>query len=318
MAELYRDQGRYAEAEPLYRRAITTEEKALGANHPEIAALLITWRNCSAKRSLRRRGATPTPRARYLQNGAHPEHPDTASGLNSLALLYRKQGRLSEAQSLLRRALDIYENALGPIHPDVATALNNLALLCPRGTPVLYHRAITIYERALGPEHPYTATGLHNLALQYYYMGRYTDAECLFRRSLVIRERAFGPEHPEIASCLSSLADYFDQGRYAEATSLRRQALIIREATLGLEHPYTATSLSNLALTYDSQSLFDDAEPLYRQALAIYEKSFRRIPNRQAAREPLQDVVLAFCGIGGLLKLGLRKSLASSCGEAIQ
>ena len=43
-----------------------------------------------------------------------PEHPDTALSLNNLAFLYRDQGRLVEAASLLQRALAISEAALGP------------------------------------------------------------------------------------------------------------------------------------------------------------------------------------------------------------
>jgi tetratricopeptide (TPR) repeat protein len=40
LAELYRAQGRYAEAEPLCRRALPTFEKALGVEHPNVATTL--------------------------------------------------------------------------------------------------------------------------------------------------------------------------------------------------------------------------------------------------------------------------------------
>ncbi len=36
-AEAYLDQGRYAEAEPLYKRALIIQEKALGLAHPVVA-----------------------------------------------------------------------------------------------------------------------------------------------------------------------------------------------------------------------------------------------------------------------------------------
>ena len=39
-AELYKEQGRYAEADPLYRRALATWKKALGPNHPDLAQSL--------------------------------------------------------------------------------------------------------------------------------------------------------------------------------------------------------------------------------------------------------------------------------------
>ena len=37
LGELYRVQGRYAEAEPLYKRALAIVEKALGPEHPHVA-----------------------------------------------------------------------------------------------------------------------------------------------------------------------------------------------------------------------------------------------------------------------------------------
>ena len=40
LAVLYRDQGKYAEAEPLYQRALAIREKALGSDHPDVAASL--------------------------------------------------------------------------------------------------------------------------------------------------------------------------------------------------------------------------------------------------------------------------------------
>ncbi len=40
LAELYRAQGRYAEAEPLYQRALAICEKVLGLEHPAVATSL--------------------------------------------------------------------------------------------------------------------------------------------------------------------------------------------------------------------------------------------------------------------------------------
>ena len=40
LAELYRVQGHYAKAEPLYQRSLTILEKALGPEHPKVATSL--------------------------------------------------------------------------------------------------------------------------------------------------------------------------------------------------------------------------------------------------------------------------------------
>ncbi len=40
LARLYQAQGKYAEAEPLYQRALAIVEKALGPEHPHVATSL--------------------------------------------------------------------------------------------------------------------------------------------------------------------------------------------------------------------------------------------------------------------------------------
>jgi len=40
LAGLYKDQGRYGEAEPLYKRSLAIDEKALAPDHPKVATAL--------------------------------------------------------------------------------------------------------------------------------------------------------------------------------------------------------------------------------------------------------------------------------------
>ena len=58
-----------------------------------------------------------------------PQHPDVATSLNSLAVLYSAQGRYEAAEPLLERALAISEVVLGAQHPQVAVVLENYAAL---------------------------------------------------------------------------------------------------------------------------------------------------------------------------------------------
>jgi tetratricopeptide (TPR) repeat protein len=46
LAELYRAQGQYAKAEPLYQRALASREKALGPEHPKVAISLENYALC--------------------------------------------------------------------------------------------------------------------------------------------------------------------------------------------------------------------------------------------------------------------------------
>ena len=49
------------------------------------------------------------------------------NSLNSLSLLYQKQGNYAAAEPLYKRALAIVEKALGPAHPHVMTLLESMA-----------------------------------------------------------------------------------------------------------------------------------------------------------------------------------------------
>src|SRR5262245_11125831 len=77
-------------------------------------------------------------------------------------------GKYAEAEPLLRRALELREEALGAKHLDVAAALNSLAnvyadqRLTAKAEP-LHERALAIREEALGKQHPQVASSLNNL-----------------------------------------------------------------------------------------------------------------------------------------------------------
>jgi tetratricopeptide (TPR) repeat protein len=87
------------------------------------------------------------------------EHPDTATSLNNLALLYVDQGDYARAEPLYQQALAIRKKVLGEEHPDTATSLNNLARIYRRQgdyarAEPLYQQALAIRKKVLGEEHP--------------------------------------------------------------------------------------------------------------------------------------------------------------------
>jgi tetratricopeptide (TPR) repeat protein len=122
------DAGRYVEAEPLYKQALETREKALGKDHPSTATSL---NNLAGLYDLQGRYAEAEPlykRALEIHEKAlGKDHPSTAIDLNNLALLYKSQGKYAEAEPLYKLALTIFEAALGPEHPNMATVLGNYA-----------------------------------------------------------------------------------------------------------------------------------------------------------------------------------------------
>ena len=125
---------------------------------------------------------------RIRQKVLGPEHPDTATSLNNLAVLYQDMGEYAKAEPLYQEALRIRQKVLGPEHPDTAMSLNNLALLYQamgeyaKAEP-LYQEALQIWQKVLGPEHPDTAKSLDNLALLEFDLGRIDEATALARQA---------------------------------------------------------------------------------------------------------------------------------------
>src|SRR3984893_8260093 len=302
-ADALYEKGRYAEAEPLYKRSLAIREKALGPDHPDVAASL---NNLALLYDQQGRHVDAEPLYKKAlaiwEKALGPDHPDVATSLNNLALLYDAQGRYAEAEPLYRRSLAIREKILAPDDPDVTYPLNNLALLYKKqgryaDAEPLYKKTLAIFEKALGPEHPDVATALNNLAALYEGEGRYADAEPFLKRSLAIFEKALGPDNPNVATALNNLAAlYDDQGRHADAELLHKRSLAIREKAFGPDHPDVASSLNNLGTLYNSQGRYADAEPFYKRSLAITEKAFG--PEHPDVATPLNNLAFNYYSQG--------------------
>jgi tetratricopeptide (TPR) repeat protein len=198
---LLRYTNRLAEAEPLYRRALTIVEKNHSPDHPFVAICLnnlggllrYTDRLAEAEPLYRR--ALAIDEANY-----GPDHPTVAIRLNNLAALLRITNRPSEAERLFRRVLAIDEASYGPDHPEVATDLNNLAVLLRDTTGLaeaepFYRRAALILLRSSktsGHLLPNTAPALRNYAFALGKTGREPDDASAVLASVMI-EAGFDP-----------------------------------------------------------------------------------------------------------------------------
>ncbi len=281
LAILYKQQGKYAEAEPLYMKALKIREESLGPEHPKVAAILNNLGNLYRAQGKYAEAERFHKRALAIREKALGlEHPDVVQSLNNMANLYKSQHRFAEAESLYRRSLEIRGKKLGPDHPDTATSIKSLANLYwtqgkyAKAEP-LYQRALEIRQKVFGPEHPRVALSLHALGMLYKSQGRYAEAEDLYLKALDIQEEALGSDHHlDLAPILNSLGIlYDDQGKFSEAERLHKQALALRESALGPEHRDLAQSLNNLAGLYGAYARWPEAERLYKRALAIKEKA---------------------------------------------
>jgi tetratricopeptide (TPR) repeat protein len=206
------------------------------------------------------------------------DHPNTATNLNNLAILYRNLGNYEQAELLNQRALNINVKAYGPDHPNTVTNLNNLAVLCMsqgnyKQAELLYQRTLSIPERLLGSDHIDTASSLNNLAFLYYKQGKYEQAESLYQRALAICEKVLPSDHPFAAATLNNFALLYQaQGKYKQAELLYQRVLAICEKVLPPDHPNYSMTLENYASLLRKMNRTTEAAQLENRAMEIRAK----------------------------------------------
>lgn len=227
------DEGRYEDAERLYRGAIEKLERKHGRDAPAVATGL---KNLAFIFHLQGRYADAEPlyvRALAIRKAAFGDNdPQVALVLSQLAEVYQAQRRFDDAERLNKQAVQIFERTRGTESLDAGLGYNNLARLYLaqrryEEAEVLFLRALRIFEKVRGPIHSDVALACNNLALVYQARGRYADAVAYFTRALAIF-RAPGRDNPEVAVALRNLAAlYAEQRQWSKALDYYGQAVKI-------------------------------------------------------------------------------------------
>ena len=97
-----------------------------------------------------------------------PEHPDTLTSTDNLALTYRDQGRWAEAEKLQVQVMETCKRVLGPEHPDTLLSMwalsHTLEKLCRHGEALsMLQACVQLQNQRLGPSHPDTVAATATL-----------------------------------------------------------------------------------------------------------------------------------------------------------
>ncbi len=108
LAAVYRAQGKYGKAEPLLKRALANDEKALGPDHTDVATDLNNLALVYQAQGKSAEAEPPYKRALAIwEKALGSEHPNVATALENYATLLRATGRHTEAAKLEARAQQI-------------------------------------------------------------------------------------------------------------------------------------------------------------------------------------------------------------------
>jgi tetratricopeptide (TPR) repeat protein len=283
LGNLYFDQGKLKEAEAMYQRALTGNEKALGPDHTstletvrKLGTLYFNQGKLKEAEVMYQRALTGNEKA------LGPDHPSTLNTIHNLGYLYSDRGKLKEAEVMYQRALTGNEKALGPDHTSTLKTVHNLGILYfdqgkLKEAEAMYQRALTGNEKALGPDHTLTLLTVYTLGTLYRGQGKLKEAEAMYQRALTGNEKALGPEHTSTLNTVCALGIlYYNQGKLKEAEVMYQRALAGKEKVLGPDHPSTLNAIHNLGYLYFDQGKLKEAEAMYQRALTGNEKALGR------------------------------------------
>ena len=244
-AQVHEEQGRYGQAEAMFKWVLGSWEKALGAEHPDLIPYLTKLSALCEARRRHKEAQEFSDRVRAINDrtfgGTSPFREVPSPNLGGL---FDVRGRYIESKPLAEQVLLIKQKSLGRSHTYVADALENLAMsllvqsrhwgigtwdegwqLRRRGMS-LAKRAIAIRRRTHSPENCDLAGSLEKLAKFYDDDEHSTRSERLRRQAVNVRESEFGPEHPEVARALYNLAKHRWGGMLLRLDELRQHLLI--------------------------------------------------------------------------------------------
>lgn len=223
----------------------------------------------------------PTP-----ANTSPEDHdlPTTLALKDSLGAALTKQGKYSEAATLLREVLTTRESLnQSPTSPGILCTMNNLAAALHHqghfaSAESLHRRVLESDTQTLGISHPNTITAMHNLAALLAHQGldndkanaKLSEAAELLQRALQLSQQVNGPRSPSTLRIMGNQVDILlKQEKYEQAEGLAREVLALRREVLRSHHPEIATAVHSLRVVLGKLGKVDEAEALRREERAL-------------------------------------------------
>ncbi|KAM0251725.1 hypothetical protein ACHAQJ_008046 [Trichoderma viride] len=113
------DDGRYQEAETVFKQVVETRKRKLGANHPDTLKSIHNLAGTYMKQDRLEDAENLNVQVmKMMKTELGADHPDTLKSIHNLAVIYKKQGRLKEAEKLNLQLIKTRKIELGGEHPD--------------------------------------------------------------------------------------------------------------------------------------------------------------------------------------------------------
>jgi len=211
LAELYNNlavtltgEGRFPEAEALYRRSLAIFRTAYGDSDYRVAETLGNLGgSLEGEKKFEEAVAAHQQALEIRQRLYGSKGPEVGHSLLHLAKAQRALGRPGEAATLAQQAVANLEAAFGPQHPYAAYAHMALGLaLRDQGQAAAaephLRQGLVVLARSLPPAHPQTALNKLELAVCLTDLGRLDEAKALAKEALPRLQALYGAGAPPV------------------------------------------------------------------------------------------------------------------------
>ncbi|MFE7134395.1 FxSxx-COOH system tetratricopeptide repeat protein [Streptomyces sp. NPDC057638] len=275
LANIYRTQGRYAQARELDEITLERQRRVLGPTHPHTYMTISGLATDLATLGQYHRAIDLAKEAYdgFIQT-FHESHPRTLAAANNLALSFRLVGRHSLAREIDQEVFDRRTEVLGPTHPYTLSSAASLARdLREVGryedSVALLSTTYEQYKEHLGRTFSGTLATAKNLAVSLRRAGRLDDARRLTTATRNHYRSRYATANPDSLACdLNLAADLFAAGEPAAASDLAREVVAQYRALPGEDHPYTLAAKNNLGIFLWGSGSVEEAAKLLRTVTA--------------------------------------------------
>ena len=197
---------------------------------------------------------------------------DLAENHFDLAHHLWSQGKLTEAEQVAREGLSLATNNASKKDPLVAKSLAQLGVIVQDQGRLaeaedLFRKSLNARKKLFGDNDPTVVQTLNKLSGVLSLEGKQAEAEKINREALKTFSWHKLGQPSDGDSLYSRGIELYDRGNLTEAETCFRQSLTLRRKT---RHDVDVT-LSALANTLRRQQKFSEAEPLFRECLAMRE-----------------------------------------------
>jgi len=247
LGEVYESLGLYEVALQNKRESLEILREEKGADSPEVAEALLSLATVEYFRANYAASEQAARAALEINRSLHAaDHVDVSRALRAVAVAMDAQGAGEPAESLYREALAMLRRLPGVDPAILEGQVRGLAnALDPESedeqeAEALYNESLELSRQIHPGDHMLVAYAIDNLAIHHDFAGHPEKAEPLYHEALAMLRRIYDGDHPEVAQTMGNLAGF-------------KLAWLDPEAA-------------------DADSVLDEAEDLYRRAVAMHRR----------------------------------------------